>query len=80
MTNNKEQIKKLELENCELRRLLFLRHGCSGPALYGDDGEMQCNHCLLDFKRDSPNEMHSNWTRIMLDQPPQWNWSRRIKK
>lgn len=33
-----------------LRRVLWLRHGCSG--LYGDDGEMQCGACSLDFKRD----------------------------
>jgi len=33
----------------KLRELLWLRHGCVG--LYGDDGEMQCGACLLDFKR-----------------------------
>lgn len=37
------------------RRTLWAGHGC-GSALYGDDGEMQCNnstrHGLLDFKRD----------------------------
>jgi hypothetical protein len=35
----------------EARRLLWLRHGHRG--LYGDDGEMQCNECGVDFKRDS---------------------------
>ena len=37
-------------EELELRRLLWLHHGHS--RLYGDDGEMQCSECPLDFKRD----------------------------
>lgn len=36
-----------------LRKLLWLRHGCSISSLYGDDGEMQCSACLIDFRRDS---------------------------
>ena len=40
------QIKGLEYE---LRETLWLRHGCVG--LYGDDGEMQCGSCMIDFKR-----------------------------
>ncbi len=43
----------MEKENKDLRELLWLRHGCSFPALYGDDGEMQCHHCMIDFKRDN---------------------------
>lgn len=39
----------LEEENKKLRELLWLNHGHNG--LYGDDGEMQCNECILDFKR-----------------------------
>ena len=38
-----------------LRKLLWLRHGCSFPALYGDDGCMDCNACMIDFK-DTPAE------------------------
>ena len=34
-----------------LRRLLWLRHGCKFASLYGDDGEMQCSGCGIDFKR-----------------------------
>lgn len=37
-------------ENAVLRKLLWLNHG--HQELYADDGEMQCPHCLLDFKRD----------------------------
>jgi len=40
-------------ENKELRKLLWLRHGCEISRLYGDDGEMQCGYCMIDFKRDS---------------------------
>jgi hypothetical protein len=32
------------------RRLLFLTHPCDGK--YGDDGELQCGQCMIDFKRD----------------------------
>jgi hypothetical protein len=39
-----------------LRTEWWLSHGCPFAALYGDDGEMQCNniarHGLRDFKRD----------------------------
>ena len=38
-----------EAELHTLRRLLWLHHGHS--RLYGDDGEMQCLECPLDFKR-----------------------------
>ena len=34
-----------------LRKLLWLNHG--HWPLYGDDGEMQCSICGLDFKHDS---------------------------
>lgn len=37
-----------------LRKLLWLWHDPSHYGiLYGDDGEMQCSACMLDFKRDS---------------------------
>lgn len=35
-----------------LRRMLWLMHGCPINALYGDDGEMSCSKCAIDFKRD----------------------------
>jgi len=51
------------VKNCEettsgckemkLRELLWVNHGCPTHALYGDDGEMQCSICGIDFKRDS---------------------------
>ena len=38
-----------------LRKLLWSLHGHNG--LYGDDGEMQCAECILDFKRGSIDEL-----------------------
>jgi len=35
-----------------LREMLWIRHGCPITHLYGDDGEMQCSTCMIDFKRD----------------------------
>lgn len=45
------------VEDMKLRELLWLRHGCSITMLYGDDGEMQCSKCCLDFKTCSPHEI-----------------------
>jgi len=44
----------IQEDNMKLRKLLWFHHGHS-ESLYGDDGEIQCNHpdCVLDFKRDS---------------------------
>ena len=40
-------------DNRVLRKLLWLNHGCPIHTLYGDDGEMQCSSCMIDFKRDA---------------------------
>lgn len=40
------------IENKKLRKLLYLTHLIHFKYLYGDDGEMQCAKCMLDFKRD----------------------------
>jgi hypothetical protein len=47
-----------------LRKLLWLRHGCDG--LYGDDGEMQCAKCMIDFRRMTPREIERRWFEIGL--------------
>jgi hypothetical protein len=41
----------------QLRHLLFLAHGNAEHYLYGDDGERQCNTCMIDFNVDTPNEI-----------------------
>lgn len=40
----------IKAENKKLRELLWLNHGHT-KYLYGDDGEIQCSKCGLDFKR-----------------------------
>ena len=47
-----------------LRKLLWLRHGCNG--LYGDDGEMQCAKCMLDFRRMGPAEIERRWFELSI--------------
>lgn len=46
-------------ETDPIRRRLWLGHGCPMPALYGDDGEMSCNACMIDFRRDSWSTIES---------------------
>jgi len=48
-------------ENYILRKLLWLGHGCPPHRLYGDDGEMQCHDCALDFKRSSIEVIESRF-------------------
>ena len=56
----------IEEDNKKLRELLWLRHGCSTASLYGDDGEMQCGHCLLDFKRMPAVEIQERFQQMAL--------------
>ena len=53
----------IKTENTLLRQLLWLNHGCSPAALYGDDGEMQCSACLIDFKRDPADRIMAAFIR-----------------
>ena len=46
-----------------LRRLLWLRHGCPTGVLYGDDGEMQCGACIIDFLRMSAEALEEAFHR-----------------
>lgn len=61
-----------ESPDIKIRKLLWLLHGCPISALYGDDGEMQCGICLVDFKRDSVDDIEakffrSNWRKSILE-------------
>jgi hypothetical protein len=47
--------------DAEWRRLLWLAHGCPVSALYGDDGEMSCGNCGVDFKRFTPAQIKEKW-------------------
>ena len=51
-------------ENLSLRRLLWLYHGHQG--LYGDDGEMQCAQCRLDYKRDDIETIEKHFNDLEL--------------
>ncbi len=53
---------KIEDGTILLRQLLWLNHGCDLKYLYGDDGEMQCTKCKIDFKRFSAQEIEDNLT------------------
>ena len=59
------ELQKKEDEISLLRKYLWLRHGCDG--LYGDDGEMQCNRCRIDFKRDSVRQIVERLDAIALE-------------
>lgn len=50
----------------KLKELLWLRHGCSIAALYGDDGEMQCSSCGLDFKRFTASQIEEHFRTIAM--------------
>jgi hypothetical protein len=58
---NASDVTDLIDQHLALRKLLWLRHGCEPGALYGDDGEMQCGKCLVDFKRMTPDQMLMAW-------------------
>lgn len=47
-----------------LRELLWLQHGCHSAALYGDDGEMQCLACLIDFKRNTVESIEKRFYKL----------------
>lgn len=49
-----------------LVELLWHRHGCPSSALYGDDGEMQCGVCLIDFKRATVEAIESRLEWLWL--------------
>jgi len=49
-----------------LRQMLWFRHGCSVGSLYGDDGEMQCNSCGIDFLRDTEEHIHNKFYDISM--------------
>lgn len=60
-------IKQPETENKILRRLLWIRHGCPFAALYGDDGEMQCGNCRIDFKNQPAKTIEETFRRMGME-------------
>jgi hypothetical protein len=51
-----------------LRREWWLNHGHDLPALYSDDGEMQCIACSADYKRDPLEELQR---RVLVERARQ---------
>lgn len=56
-TASRDSQSSVPSEEVKLRKLLWLHHGCQKHRLYGDDGEMQCLQCGLDFKRETANAL-----------------------
>ena len=50
-----------------LRKLLWLNHRFDINALYGDDGELSCGNCLIDFKRDSAEDIQNKFIQRGLE-------------
>lgn len=55
------------------REVLWLGHGCPISALYGDDGEMQCNHGarhgFIDFKREPWDQIQGRLLAAATPEP-----------
>ncbi|TAL42344.1 MAG: NUDIX hydrolase [Salinibacterium sp.] len=55
-------------DNMKLRYMLWLRHDAQhAGVLYGDDGEMQCAACGIDFRRFSVKEIEARFTAIGIE-------------
>jgi hypothetical protein len=58
-------------EEHTLRYMLWLNHGrLTGHYLYGDDGELNCNSCGIDFRRHTVKSIldalsEQNMTRVI---------------
>jgi hypothetical protein len=59
----------------DLRILLWSTHPCQGK--YGDDGELQCSKCMIDFKRDPIERIEE---RIMMEGLKQYNEYKTLRK
>ena len=59
------EVEKPSIE-LKIRRLLWLNHRCGQDQLYGDDGEMQCHLCGLDFLRHSEQRIVNTFNEIDL--------------
>jgi hypothetical protein len=51
-----KEYKQLKSDVKKMRELLWIYHG-HFQELYGDDGERQCSRCVIDFKRDTVDEI-----------------------
>jgi hypothetical protein len=49
----RDELARLRADNVRLRYLLARQHDGPRHMIYGDDGELQCGACFIDFRRDS---------------------------
>ena len=52
------ELATLRADNRLLRYLLAMAHNSATHLIYGDDGELQCGVCFVDFVRDSASTIH----------------------
>ena len=48
-----DEIAQLRSDNRKLRYLLARQHDSATHRIYGDDGELQCSACWIDFRLDT---------------------------
>lgn len=63
-----QKLYNLQKDNTLLRKLLWVNHNCPFHGRYGDDGEMQCHVCGVDFKRDAVSKIIADFERMGLKQ------------
>lgn len=65
------EVRRLRSDDAALRKELWLlhpsMHAGNSLVLYGDDGEMQCGACLIDFKRDTVAEIRLKIDRLIVE-------------
>lgn len=54
---NADEIMQLQKDNRTLRYLLARQHDGPRHMIYGDDGELQCSACWIDFRLDTVDEI-----------------------
>jgi hypothetical protein len=52
-----------------LRQYMWAHHTCGQSALYGDDGELQCKKCLIDFRRMPMEKLREKICMLELASP-----------
>ena len=54
----------MSTKELRIRELLWITHNCGQRYLYGDDGEMQCLLCGLDFRRHSEDRIVNTFNKV----------------
>lgn len=58
---------RAEAAEAELRMTWWMNHGCRPSAQYGDDGEMSCGCCAIDFKRMPLDEIRERMQNASVE-------------